>query len=108
MGRRRSGMLLIVLGVVLALVAALATGFVVLQAANAPRQVEVPKQPVVVAVRDIPANTLVAPTWVQVKDSPINLIPQGAVVKVDDVTDPKDTTKQKFTTTTIFAGQPLL
>src|SRR5438067_6412789 len=108
MGRRRSGMLMIVIGVVLALIAALATGFLVLSSASAPRQVEVPKQPVVVAKRDIPANTLVDPGMVEVKDFPINIVPQGAVAKLEDVTDPNDVSKRKYTTTTIFAGQALL
>jgi Flp pilus assembly protein CpaB len=90
-----------VVGVLLGLVAAGLVGFVVVQAAASARAPETPRQPVVVALRDIPPNVIVDATMVSVKDFPVNLIPAGAATTNEDVVG-------KYATTTIFLGQPIL
>jgi Flp pilus assembly protein CpaB len=92
---------MMVAGVLLALVAAGLVGFVVVQAANSARPPDEPKDAVVVALVDIPPTTLVASTQVTVKNYPHSLVPAGAMAKTEDVVG-------KYTTSSIFVGQPVL
>lgn len=100
MGRRRGGCILMALGVVLAVVAGGIT-FVVVASATAPKAVEVPKRPVLVAAQNIPERTLISPAMLRVQQWPQDLVPPGALAKVEDGAN-------RLSTMAVFAGQPIL
>lgn len=100
MGRRRSGCILMALGVVVALVAGGITFFLVLTS-TAPKAADAPKRPVLVAAANIPERTLINPSMLRVQQWPQDVVPPGALTTLEDGVN-------KFNLTPIYAGQAVL
>ncbi|MBM2826440.1 MAG: Pilus assembly protein CpaB, partial [Dehalococcoidia bacterium] len=83
MGRKGGGNILMAFGVVLALISGAAVFFVV--QLNVAKGKEIPERPVVVALVDIPERTVITPDKVTVQQWPENIIPPGAIAKVEGV-----------------------
>lgn len=83
MGKAGGGKILMLLGVVLSIGAGLIVFFVTQTATAAPT--EVPRKNVVVARTDIVERTLITPDLLRVAAMPEDIIPPGAVFKLEDV-----------------------
>lgn len=100
MGRRRSGCILMALGVVLAVIAGIIS-FLVVGTKQAAPVVEIPKRGVLVAASNIPERTLLNPSLLRVQQWPQDNIPPGALSTVEEG-------DKKYTTMPLFAGEPVL
>lgn len=102
MARRRNGLLLMIAGGGLGLVAAILVAFVVISS-NSVRTIAPadPSGPVVVAAKDIPPNTIIDDASVVVKNFLLSSKPAGAAVDKKDVVG-------KFATAGVIAGQPII
>jgi pilus assembly protein CpaB len=95
---RRGGRVLVLLGIILGLITAGGT-FLVLSTSQ-PQIQQVPTQPVVIALQNIPARTEINPQALGIQQWP-EPIPPGASQKIEDVAG-------KLATVPIYPGQILL
>ncbi len=82
---RKKGWMWMLAGVILAFLAGLLVYRLLtsaVQSAATPKKTET--KPVVVAVQDIPMRTVITEDMVQVRDMPVDLIPEGAITDVQD------------------------
>lgn len=100
MRKRRTGTLIMLAGVVLAVVAAFVVLGIVRQA-NAERVAQVKQVLVVMAARDIPDGTAVAADELAMQPFPADFVPQGAIAAPEQAVG-------KYTTTQITKGQIVL
>lgn len=98
--RKRSGTLIMLAGVALALVAGLMV-LAITRQASAQTKGEVKQVLVVMAARDIPEGTAVAADALSVQPFPADFVPQGAIPTPEQAVG-------KYTTTRITKGQILL
>lgn len=97
----RSGRILILLGLVLAIGAA-GLSFLILQnAASGQEQVEVERRPVVVAIQPVEARSAIPPDAVRVEQWPVDIAPSTALTQTAQVAG-------QLTVGPIFPGQPIL
>jgi pilus assembly protein CpaB len=97
---RRSGVLLIVLGLLLAILSGVGV-FSVLRKQTAPPPPPTPTVKVVVATQNIPERTMVQASMVTVKDWPEDIVPVGAQSRTQDVVG-------QVTSSPIVVGEPIL
>lgn len=104
---RRGGMILIIVGIVLALITALAAVFILQQKPQQPAAApgamptpEVPMSQVVVAVQDIPEGEAIPPDALRMEDRPTSTLPPEAVENIEEV-------QGKVAAVQIFRGQIL-
>jgi pilus assembly protein CpaB len=95
---RRGGRVLVLLGIILGLITAGGT-FLVLSTSQ-PQTQQVPTQPVVIALQNIPARTEINPQALGIQQWP-EPIPPGASQKIEDVAG-------KLATVPIYQGQIIL
>jgi pilus assembly protein CpaB len=98
--RKRAGLLLMLVGLMLASVAALLVLGMSQQAQQAATQ-QIKQVYVVTAVKDIPENTILSPEMLAVKPFPADFAPAGAVATVEETTG-------KFAASRLFKDQVLL
>ncbi len=82
---RKKGWMWMLAGVILAFLAGLLVYRLLTSAvrsATTPKKTET--KPVVVAVQDIPMRTVIGEDMVQVRDMPVDLIPEGAITDIND------------------------
>jgi pilus assembly protein CpaB len=103
---RRGGRILIIIGVLLGLLAAVAAVFILQQKPEQPVVPTVltpivPTKQVVVAVQDIPQGSAITPDALRLEEHPEDTLPPGAVTTLEE-------TQGKVTAVQIFRGQVLL
>lgn len=94
---RRGGVVLVLLGIVLAGIA----GIGVYRVAQQARQYRPPTALVVVALQEIPGNSIIAPPALGTKEMLVSSIPPGAVTRADEAVG-------KMTTEAVHPGEVLL
>ncbi len=94
---KRNGLILIMLGLVLAVV----VGVVVFSMAQRASQVEVPTTDVLVAIQEIPDRTVIQASVIGVKKIPISFVPVGALTKPDQAIG-------RMAPSKIYVGEPIL
>lgn len=97
----RSGRILIILGLVLAVGAAGLSFFILQNADTGQQQVEVERRPVVVAIQPVEARTAIPPDALRVEQWPVEIAPQTAMTTTSKVAG-------KLTIAPIFPGQVIL
>ncbi len=97
---KRSGLLLIVLGLLLAVVSTIGV-YSVLQKQTAPPPAPIPTVKVVVATTNIADRTILQAHMLQLKDWPSNLLPAGTVSNAQDLIG-------KVTAGVLVTGEPVL
>ena len=97
---RRTGLLFIILGLLLAVLSGVGV-FRLLQQQAAPAPTPVPAARIVVAAQDIPDRTAVQASMLTLKDWPQDMVPVGATTESQDLIG-------KITSGRIVAGEPVL